>query len=221
MELCSLEDVFRRADVVSLHAPWLDETVGLLHGHHFAAMKQDATFINTACGAIVREDEMIAVLQDRPDLWAILDVTYPEPPVPGSPLYTLPNVVLTPHIAGSLNNECRRMGRLTVEELRKFVNEALTWKIGRASGDYGMRGIFDLRLTIYDCLVEDLNGWLEYRFCLHRISLQRRHRLNTTIVNRQSKIENRRIPCSHPVSFPSPSARFRPRKLWISSCAPD
>ncbi|MEZ4833877.1 MAG: hydroxyacid dehydrogenase [Caldilineaceae bacterium] len=132
VELCSLEDVFRRADVVSLHAPWLDETVGLLHGHHFAAMKQDATFINTARGAIVREDEMIAVLQDRPDLWAILDVTYPEPPVPGSPLYTLPNVVLTPHIAGSLNNECRRMGRLTVEELRKFVNgEALTWEIGR------------------------------------------------------------------------------------------
>ena len=132
VELCSLEDVFRRADVVSLHAPWLDETVGMVRGDHFAAMKPDATFINTARGAIVREDEMIDVLQNRPDLWAILDVTYPEPPVPGSPLYSLPNVVLTPHIAGSLDNECRRMGRLAVEDLRKFVNgEALTWAIGR------------------------------------------------------------------------------------------
>jgi phosphoglycerate dehydrogenase-like enzyme len=132
VELCSLEDVFRRADVVSLHAPWLDETVGMIQGDHFAAMKPDATFINTARGAIVREDEMIAVLQNRPDLWALLDVTYPEPPVPGSPLYSLPNVVLTPHIAGSLDNECRRMGRLAVEDLRKFVNgEALTWAIGR------------------------------------------------------------------------------------------
>jgi phosphoglycerate dehydrogenase-like enzyme len=132
VELCSLDDLFRRADVVSLHAPWLDETVGMIHGAHFASMKPDATFINTARGAIVREDEMIRILQDRPDLWAILDVTYPEPPVPGSPLYSLPNVVLTPHIAGSLDNECRRMGRLTVEELRKFVNgEPLTWAIGR------------------------------------------------------------------------------------------
>lgn len=133
VELCSLDDLFRRADVVSLHAPWLDETVGMIHGHHFASMKADATFINTARGAIVREDEMIAVLQDRPDLWAILDVTYPEPPAPGSPLYTLPNVVLTPHIAGSLDNECRRMGRLTVDELCKFIHgEPLQWAIGRA-----------------------------------------------------------------------------------------
>ncbi len=101
-------------------------------GEHFARMKRDATFINTARGAIVREDEMIAVLQARPDLWAILDITYPEPPAPGSPLYTLPNVVLTPHIAGSLDNECRRMGRLVVDELRRFLHgEPLQWSISR------------------------------------------------------------------------------------------
>ncbi|MCB0096480.1 MAG: hydroxyacid dehydrogenase [Caldilineaceae bacterium] len=121
VELVALDELFQRADVVSLHAPWLKETERLITGAHFAAMKPNAAFINTARGAIVAEDEMIAILQQRPDLQAVLDVTYPEPPVPDSPLYTLPNVVLTPHIAGSLDDECRRMGRMMVDELARFL----------------------------------------------------------------------------------------------------
>lgn len=121
VELVSLDDVFRRSDAVSLHTPWLPETVGMITGAHFASMKERATFINTSRGAIVREPEMIAVLQARPDLWAILDVTYPEPPLPDSPLYTLPNVVLTPHIAGALDTECQRMGQTMVDELGRFL----------------------------------------------------------------------------------------------------
>src|SRR5690606_8819626 len=112
-----------RSDVVSLHSPWLPETVGMITGDHFRQMKPYASFINTARGAIIREAEMIAVLQDRPDLTALLDVTYPEPPAPGSPLYTLPNVVLTPHIAGSMDMECRRMGRYMVDELQRFLHD--------------------------------------------------------------------------------------------------
>ncbi|MAS38031.1 MAG: glycerate dehydrogenase [Anaerolineaceae bacterium] len=123
VQLVGLEDVFRQADVVSLHTPWLPETVGMITGEHFALMKPNASFINTARGAVVREDEMIAVLQQRPDLYAILDVTYPEPPVEGSPLYSLPNVVLTPHIAGSQGPECYRMGRYMVDELTRYLNE--------------------------------------------------------------------------------------------------
>ena len=132
VELTSLEEIFRRADVVSLHTPWLKETEGMITGAHFASMKPGASFINTARGAIVREGEMIDVLKARPDLFAVLDVTYPEPPVPDSPLYTLPNVVLTPHIAGSMDGECRRMGRYMVEELRRYVRgEPLRWSISR------------------------------------------------------------------------------------------
>jgi len=132
VELCSLEEVFRRADVVSLHTPWLPATVGMITGAHLAAMKTGATFINTARGAVVREQEMIQILQQRPDILALLDVTYPEPPVAGSPLYSLPNVILTPHIAGSLDNECRRMGRIMVDELMRFrKGQPLRWSITR------------------------------------------------------------------------------------------
>ena len=132
VERVLLAEVFARADVVSLHTPWLPETVGMITGEHIAAMKPGATFINTARGAVVREPEMIAALQQRPDLYAILDVTYPEPPEPGSALYTLPNVVLTPHIAGSMFEECRRMGQYIIDELKRYLaGEPLRWAVSR------------------------------------------------------------------------------------------
>lgn len=132
VELVSLEDAFARADVVSLHTPWLKETEKMIKGEHLQAMKEGATFINTARGAVVDEPAMIEVLTARPDLFALLDVTYPEPPPPGSPLYTLPNVILTPHIAGSMNNECRRMGQYAVDECRRYLaGEPLQWQVTR------------------------------------------------------------------------------------------
>jgi phosphoglycerate dehydrogenase-like enzyme len=132
VDLISLEDLFASAEVVSLHAPWLPETEGMILGSHLASMKRNATLINTSRGAVVREAEMVEVLEERPDLWAVLDVTHPEPPEPDSRLYDLPNVVLTPHIAGSLGGECRRMGCLVVDELRRYVaGEPLEYEITR------------------------------------------------------------------------------------------
>jgi phosphoglycerate dehydrogenase-like enzyme len=132
VELLPLDRLFREADVVSLHTPWLKETETLIRGKHLAALKPGAAFINTARGAVVNQDEMIAVLQRRPDLSAVLDVTWPEPPPAGSPLYTLPNVFLTPHIAGSMDAECRRMGRYMVEELDRYLaGQPLQWLVTR------------------------------------------------------------------------------------------
>jgi phosphoglycerate dehydrogenase-like enzyme len=132
VDLMSLEDLFASSEVVSLHAPLLPETEGLILGSHLASMRRNATLINTSRGAVVREAEMVEVLEERPDLWAVLDVTHPEPPEPDSRLYDLPNVVLTPHIAGSLGSECRRMGRLVVDELRRYVaGEPLEYEITR------------------------------------------------------------------------------------------
>jgi phosphoglycerate dehydrogenase-like enzyme len=121
VEQVSLAEVFERADVVSLHTPSFPETRGMITGEHITSMKQGATFINTARGELVREEEMIEVLSRRPDLQAVLDVTVTEPPELESPLYTLGNVVLTPHIAGSAGQECRRMGRCMVDELQRFL----------------------------------------------------------------------------------------------------
>jgi phosphoglycerate dehydrogenase-like enzyme len=122
VRLLSLEEVFATADVVSCHTPVLKETEGMIRRHHFEAMKSGATFINTARGQIVHEEEMIAVLQRRPDLFALLDVTTTLPPAEESPLFRMENVILTPHIAGSLGQECRRMGQLMVEELDRYLD---------------------------------------------------------------------------------------------------
>ena len=121
VKLVSLEEVFAMADVISCHAPLLKETERMIGRRHFESMKPGATFINTSRGAVVNEDEMISVLKDRPEVFAFLDVTHPMPPAEGSPLYTLENVMLTPHIAGSLGHECRRMGRLMVDELDRYL----------------------------------------------------------------------------------------------------
>ncbi|MCE0496843.1 MAG: hydroxyacid dehydrogenase [Methylacidiphilales bacterium] len=122
VKLLSLEKVFRVSNVVSCHAPVLKETERMIRRRHFESMKPGATFINTARGAVVDEGEMIHVLKERPDLFAILDVSEPMPPDEGSPLYALENVMLTPQIAGSLGSECRRMGKLMIEELDRFLS---------------------------------------------------------------------------------------------------
>lgn len=132
VKLVGLEEIFRKCDVVSVHTPLLPATRGLLGAAHFSAMKNGATFINTARGEIVREDELIETLVHRDDLTAVLDVTHPEPPVKGSLLYTLPNVVLTPHIAGSLGAESRRLGRAMFEEFNRWIaGEPLRWQLTR------------------------------------------------------------------------------------------
>lgn len=116
-----IEKVFATAQVVSNHLPNRDDADGVLTGKHFSSMRPGAVFINTGRGRQVREAEMIEVLEKRPDLTALLDVTYPEPPEEGSKLYTLKNVFLSPHLAGSLNDETFRMVDFMIEEYERFA----------------------------------------------------------------------------------------------------
>ena len=118
VEKCTLEELFAQSDVISNHLANNPQTVGMLDAHLFDRMKPNTTFINTGRGAQVVEADMIAALQADLSRAAVLDVTWPEPPKEDSPLYTMDNVYLTPHIAGSLGNEVRRMGEYMLSEYR-------------------------------------------------------------------------------------------------------
>lgn len=117
----TLPELFRECQVVSNHLANNDQTKGMLDGKLFEAMLPYATFINTGRGAQVVETDLIRVLKVRPDITAILDVTYPEPPEEGSALYILSNCILTPHIAGSSGKEVRRMGEYMVKEYESLI----------------------------------------------------------------------------------------------------
>ena len=118
--LVGLPELFQQSDIISLHTPLLPETTGLVGEALLGSMKPNATLINTARGGLIVERELIRVWQARPDLQAIVDVLDPEPPAPDSPLYRLPNIFLTPHIAGSIGRECRRMGCAMLEEFGRY-----------------------------------------------------------------------------------------------------
>ena len=113
---CPLEELFARCQTISNHLPNNEETKGMLDYGLFKLMKSNATFINTGRGAQVVEADLIRALKEEPGRTALLDVTHPEPPERGSALYTLPGVILTPHIAGSMGNEVARMGECMVGE---------------------------------------------------------------------------------------------------------
>ena len=121
VEKCGLSELFERAFVISNHLANNAQTVGMLDYGLFSKMRENAVFINTGRGAQVVEDDLVRTLRERSDLTALLDVTYPEPPVEGHPFYALPNCLLTPHIAGSAGDEVARMGEYMLEECRAYL----------------------------------------------------------------------------------------------------
>nr|WP_051838146.1 hydroxyacid dehydrogenase [Streptomyces sp. NRRL WC-3742] len=113
-ELCTL------SDVVSVHAPQLSETRHMINGRLLALMRDGATLINTSRGSLVDQDALTEELVTG-RLNAVLDVTTPEVLPVDSPLYDLPNVLLTPHVAGSLGNELHRMAAAAADELARYT----------------------------------------------------------------------------------------------------
>ena len=122
----SLDEIFRECDVISNHVANLPETQGMMRYEHFASMKKNATFINTGRGAQVVEADLIRAMREEPMRTAVLDVTIDEPLREDSELYTLDNIFLTPHIAGSAGDEVARMGEYMLEEYRRYANGGQT-----------------------------------------------------------------------------------------------
>ncbi|MBA9048092.1 phosphoglycerate dehydrogenase-like enzyme [Streptomyces phaeogriseichromatogenes] len=121
VEPVGLDELCARCDVVSLHAPALPETRHLIDERRLRLMPDGATLVNTARGALVDTGALTRELTSG-RLNAVLDVTEPEILPPDSPLYDLDNVVLTPHIAGSLGGELHRMADSALDELERLAH---------------------------------------------------------------------------------------------------
>jgi phosphoglycerate dehydrogenase-like enzyme len=119
--LLPLDELLSTSDIVTLHAPDIAQTYRMLDRRRLALIPDGATLVNTSRGALVDPEALTDELVSG-RLSAVLDVTEPEPLPPGSPLFTLPNVFLTPHLAGSLGTELERLGRTVVDELERLVN---------------------------------------------------------------------------------------------------
>jgi len=119
-EPVSLDELFSQSDVVSLHAPLVPATRGLIDARLLARMPDGATFVNTARGGLVDGEALEAELVSG-RIWAVIDTTEPEVLPSDSPLYALPNVFLTPHIAGAMGRETERLVDLALDEIERFV----------------------------------------------------------------------------------------------------
>ncbi len=116
----SLNELVRRSDIVSLHAPSIPETRHIINHETLGLMRDGAILINTARGSLINEDDLVReVASGRIRAW--LDVTDPEPPAADHPFRKLPGVVLTPHIAGTVTNGRRRIGRYVLAEIERFA----------------------------------------------------------------------------------------------------
>jgi phosphoglycerate dehydrogenase-like enzyme len=119
-EPVELDDLLRRSDIVSLHAPSLPQTRHMLDARRLALLRDGAVLINTARGALVDGTALERELVSG-RLEAVIDTTEPELLPEDSPLYELPNVFLTPHVAGAMGAETRRMADLAIGEIERLV----------------------------------------------------------------------------------------------------
>jgi len=121
VERCSLDDVFRRADVVSIHAPLTNATVGLIGAQQFALAKPGTYLVNSARAAVVDEAALLDAL-DAGRLGGVgLDVYHEEPLAAASALLNYESVVLTPHIAGASDDVVTNHSRATLEAIVRLA----------------------------------------------------------------------------------------------------
>ena len=117
VEAVELDELFRRADVLSIHAPAIPATIGLIDADVFAAIKPGSILINCGRGSIVKTEDLVAALESGHLKGAGLDVTDPEPLDRDHPLLAMNNVIVTPHIASSTIAGRQRMNRMAFEQV--------------------------------------------------------------------------------------------------------
>ncbi|MDD2441536.1 MAG: NAD(P)-dependent oxidoreductase, partial [Eubacteriales bacterium] len=127
-----MERILRESDIISLHAPSIPETRHMINADTLAQMKDNVILINTARGSLIDEAALYAHMAAGKIKYACLDVTDPEPPAVDNPLRTLPNCIITPHLAGQANNGLGRIGVHVCEEIMRCLgNEPLATRVTR------------------------------------------------------------------------------------------
>ena len=119
VEKLELNELCTGADVLSINAPALPETMHMIGASQLSALRDGATVINTARGPLIDHEALMPHLASG-RLYAILDVTDPEPLPADSPLLEMPNVWISPHLAGSQGSELARMTDFVFEEVRRW-----------------------------------------------------------------------------------------------------
>jgi phosphoglycerate dehydrogenase-like enzyme len=119
-EPVALDTLCRRSDILTIHAPALPETHHLLDDRRLALLPDGAVLINTARGSLVDTDALTRECATG-RISAILDVTDPEPLPPDHPLLAMPNVFITPHLAGAQGRELRRLGDFATDEVGRLL----------------------------------------------------------------------------------------------------
>jgi phosphoglycerate dehydrogenase-like enzyme len=118
----SLDELLARADIVSLHAPAIPATHHMINARSIAGMKSHAIIINCARGSLVNENDLAAALVEGRLGGAALDVLDGEPPDPSSAIFNAPNVVLTPHMAGSTHECLATIARMAGEDIARVLS---------------------------------------------------------------------------------------------------
>lgn len=121
VEQVGLDELLARADVVSLHARVTAETTGMMDAARFARMRAGSIFVNTARGPLVDYDALHDALASGHLRGAMLETFAIEPPPPDWPLLKLPNVTLTPHIAGASLRTVTYAAARVADEVRRYL----------------------------------------------------------------------------------------------------
>jgi D-3-phosphoglycerate dehydrogenase/(S)-sulfolactate dehydrogenase len=121
IELTTFDDVLKRSDVVSIHMPSTAETNGRINATSLALMKPDAIIVNVGRGEVINEADLIAALKAKTIAGAALDVRAQEPPVKGE-METIPNLILTPHVAGITKESQLRINQILTSNIELVLN---------------------------------------------------------------------------------------------------
>lgn len=129
-ERADMASIFAECDIISNHLANLPATQGIITREHIMSMKEYATFINTGRGPQLNEHDLYDKLKACPGVTALLDVLTNEHESDANPLNTLPNCFITPHIAGSMGNEVRRMAEYMIDEYERWEKgEPTQWRV--------------------------------------------------------------------------------------------